>query len=143
MGFSTVEVGGSRYSVQKMNPMDALDFGVRVMTVVSPALGGIMEAVKEGGSAERDLPAFFSSLQSALSGGNAAAILKEALRRCFTPQNEGLADDVVFDKWFREHPGDMFPLAARAVWELVKDFLPPTLITRAAGISSKPAAKAL
>ena len=137
--FTKIKIDDRIYCVRKLSPMEAIDYGLKVATVISPALSGLVEITRESGDQSKAL----DGLSGALKGGEAGAILKEALRQCFTPENENLADEVTFNRWFQKYPGDMFVLASRAVWDLVKDFLPPMLITRAGEISSNLTAKAL
>ena len=56
-------------------------------------------------------------------------LVEEAHRRCYTPQNEALRDEVVFNRWFMEHPDQLYGAGLLAVWHLVKDFFPKTLAT--------------
>ena len=38
-------------------------------------------------------------------------------------------DEVVFNRWFMEHPDQLYGAGLLAVWHLVKDFFPKTLAT--------------
>jgi len=79
----------------------------------------------------QDMSKWISQAKEALKDPDFTALLKRALDQCFTPQNESLSDIVVFNRYFQEHPGDMFELGARAIIGLVKDFLPSHLATSA------------
>ena len=128
-----VKVGENVYPLQKMNPMEGMEYGMKVLAAVSPSFAGIYEAVKDGGEYEK----VFFELSKTLQQSDFTPLLKTAYGQCFTPQNESLADEVIFNRWFRDNPGDMFHLGALAVWELAKDFFPSQLVTMLSGLSSK------
>ena len=113
------------YSVMRFNPMDGMEFGTKLLSVIAPSMGGIVEATKEGG----DPGKVGAQLAYALKDPSLTPLLRQAFKQCFTPQNESLEDEAVFNKWFAQHPGDMFSLGAQAMWVLVKDFLPSQLTT--------------
>ena len=128
-----ITIGDKVYTVNKLNPMDGLEFGMEVVGVVSPSMGGVLEATREGGDPSK----VFVELGKALKDKSAAGILKKALAQCYTPESESLEDIVVFNRWFQAHPGDMFHLAVMATWNLVKDFLPSQLATMAGDWQTK------
>lgn len=115
------------YNVQKFNPLEGMEFGTQILAIVSPALGGIMEATKDGG----DPAKVGTELARSLKDPSLAPLLKRALGQCFTPENESLADEYVFNKYFAAVPQDLFVLGVQAVWVLVKDFFPSQLATLA------------
>lgn len=128
-----ITVNDKVYTLNKMNPMDGMEYGMEVLGVITPSMGGVMEATKEGGDATKA----FLELGKALKDKGATDILKKALKQCYTPEGESLEDIVAFNKWFQAHPGDMFQLAVVAVWHLVKDFLPSQLATIASSWQTK------
>ena len=121
------------YTAQRFNPLEGMEYGAKILALVSPALGGIMEATKDGG----DPAKVGAELGRSLKDPDLAPLLKKALGQCFTPENESLADEVTFNKWFMRHPGDMFSLGAQAAWQLVKDFFPSQLAGAASGLPTK------
>ena len=72
-------------------------------------------------------------LEQKLSGWNvpgASDLMQDAIARCWTPKNEKLSDLAAFNKWFQEHPGDLFQLGMKAAFEVARDFLPKPLVTK-------------
>jgi len=141
-----VSVGGKKYAVDLLNPLEALAWGPRVVALLGPSIGkvlsstdfealkgidlakqGIMEAA---GKLQNPLGALFACLGE-LKPEQVTALLNETLQHCYTPQNESLADQSVFNRWFKEYPGDMYPLGVMALVHLVKDFFPSQLVTAA------------
>lgn len=124
-GLGFITVGDNRYAVEKLNPLEAIAFGNRVLRVAGPALGNMYEAVREGG----DFGSVFCTAFAAYESAEVTALMTDALARCYTPRNEPMSNQVVLNSWFREHPGDLYHLGVRAMYELVKDFFPKQLAT--------------
>jgi len=147
-----VSVGGNKYAVDLLNPLEALAWGPRVIALLGPSIGKVMgsldfEALKgvdltqqgiaeAAGQFKGPLGALFSCLGE-LKPDQVTALLTETLQHCYTPQNESLADMAVFNRWFQEHPGDMYPLGVTALVHLVKDFFPKSLVTTASAFQQK------
>lgn len=140
-----INVGERRYAIDTLNPLEAIDWGVRVAVLLGGPLGRLLggcdlERLKNLDPARPD-PDSLGLLKDALASGLAGCaglnapeltdLLTQALRRCYTPENEALRDEAVFNRWFREHPGDLYPLGVKAVQQLVADFFPKTLVTLA------------
>ncbi len=118
------------YRFETLNPLEAVRFGNRVFKVFGPALLSLAAAKKDDGEAAGE--GVLAALAPALSGfddDKVSLLIEEALRRCYTPQNEALRDEVVFNRWFMEHPDQLYGAGLLAVWHLVKDFFPKTLAT--------------
>lgn len=120
------------YTIQPFNPLDGMEYGAKLLGLLAPALGGVIELTKEGG----DPLKVGGELATVLKNPEVTPLLKQALGQCFTPENQSLADEAVFNAWFRKFPGDMFVLGGKAVWELVKDFLPKPLGITASGLQT-------
>ena len=120
-GLGSFSLDGVTYRFEALNPLEAMRFGNRVFKVFGPALLSLASAKKDGGEMAGE--GVLASLAPALSE------MEEALRRCYTPQNEALRDEVVFNRWFMEHPDQLYGAGLLAVWHLVKDFFPKTLAT--------------
>lgn len=152
MNLDYISLGTHRYTVEKLNPMDAFDWGPRALALFGPSLGNILSSVdmdalteldfKNMGLAElaakvQQLVASTMTSCGELKCTEVSAMLRDAVQRCYTPQNESLADMAVFNSWFREHPGDLFPLGAMALVQLVKDFFPSQLAIAASAFLKK------
>lgn len=122
-----IKIEERAYSLTKFAPMDGMEYGTKVMAVVSPALGGLYEATKDGGNAIK----MASDFAAVFKDPTLTPLLRQAIGQCFTPKNESLADEYVFNTWFSQHPGDLFQLGVQSAWALVKDFLPSSLVTMA------------
>ena len=115
-GLGSFSLDGVIYRFEALNPLEAVRFGNRVFKVFGPAAGeGMLAALA---------PAL-----SEVDDDKVSLLIEEALRRCYTPQNEALRDEVVFNRWFMEHPDQLYGAGLLAVWHLVKDFFPKTLAT--------------
>jgi len=138
MSFSRVEIGKNTYTVEKMNPVDAIELSLKTAAIIGPPLAaGLVEnaGMLSGKRKEEinglNLKEFLAALSAALKDPALAEIYKTAYRQCRTPKNDDLGDIVEFNRWFREHPGDALELAGMAVYHLVKDFFPSSLSTNA------------
>ena len=129
-GLGSFSLDGIMYRFETLNPLEAVRFGNRVFKVFGPALLSLAAAKKDDGEAAGE--GVLAALAPALSGfddDKVSLLIEEALRRCYTPQNEALRDEVVFNRWFMEHPDQLYGAGLLAVWHLVKDFFPKTLAT--------------
>jgi hypothetical protein len=122
--FERIDVNERIYMLERFNPMQGLEYSAQLLSVVGPALGGLAAAGQQASAVQ-----VFSSLTMALKGPECAELLKTALRRCKTPQNESLENMAAFELWFSQHPEDMFELGAVAMVKLVSPFLPQRLRT--------------
>lgn len=147
-----LSVGGHRYALDLLNPLDAIAWGNRALSLFGPSLGKILGSIEfeklQGlDFSKMGLMEVFGKLQhlgamtlascGELKAAEVSGIMTEAVQRCYTPQNESLADETVFNRWFREHPGDLYPLGVMALVYLVKDFFPSQLVTAASGFMTK------
>jgi hypothetical protein len=121
------------YSVLRFNPIDGLEFGLKIMSVLSGSFGGWFEATKEGG----DVAKVGAELSKAFLNPELKPLLRTALSQVFTPENKSLSDEAVFNAWFIRHPEDMFDLSVRASWVLVKDFLPKSAVIAIQDLTAK------
>lgn len=144
-----ISIGSNRYAIDMLNPLDAISWGNRALALFGPALGKVVSSIdfeklqgldlsamglaEVGGKLQSFISATLASCGE-LKAGEATAMMTEALQRCYTPQNEPLADAAVFNRWFREHPGDLYPLGIMALVRLVKDFFPSQLATVASAL---------
>ena len=149
---SFISVGGKRYAIDLLNPIEAISWGNRALSLFGPSLGKIVNSIDFGKVQGIDLNAMglsdvFGKLQGLIAASfsscgeidseKASSLMNEALQRCYTPQNESLGDVAVFNRWFRENPGDLYPLGVMALVYLVKDFFPSQLVTAASAFQEK------
>lgn len=141
-----ITVNGRRYAIDLLNPLDAITWGSRVMTLIGPVFSvvvdssdlrklvvGLFTGKKELGDGQ-DLEETVETLAPALSSAFAACgkietaalnkIFTQAIRQCYTPKNEPLSNMDVFNRHFREYPKDLFMLGVMASYRLVRDFFP-------------------
>lgn len=152
MNLDTITLGPHRYALEKLNPMDAFEWGPRALALFGPSLGKILESVNMDALTGLDFKSMSladvaGKVQSLVAStmtscgelkcAEVSAMLRDAVQRCYTPENESLADMAVFNRWFRDHPGDLFPLGALALVHLVKDFFPSQLVTGLIGFLKK------
>ncbi|MFR3459765.1 MAG: phage tail assembly chaperone, partial [Bilophila wadsworthia] len=104
-GLGSFSLDGVIYRFEALNPLEAMRFGNRVFKVFGPALLSLASAKKDGGEmAGEGVLASLAPALSEMDEDKVSLLVEEALRRCYTPQNEALRDEVVFNRWFMEHP---------------------------------------
>ena len=118
------------YTIQPLNPMEAIAYGTKIAAVIAPALSSLTGGAGLKSGAEKLL----LSLGAALKDNDVSSLLKTAYDQCYTPQNESMADEVVFNKHFLAFPEDAYELGVRAAYLLVKDFFPKQLSTTLSGL---------
>ena len=128
-----MNLNGKEYAVERLSITATLLFVPEVLEAIGPSIGGILDAFNDGVSKDEVFKNLFSGVQSA----KLSAIMRKSLNQCITPENTYLKDANIFEKWFMEHPEDLFQLAGLATWELVHRFLPQALATKASGFLSK------
>lgn len=111
-------VNDHEYKYRGLNPFDALDFGSRVAKLLAPALASGMNVGEALVNASKSV-----------DSKEIASLLKEALGYCYTPEKEALDNEATFNKWFNEHPDELFEAGIKAVYSLVNPFLPRVINT--------------
>lgn len=130
---SFITVNTRRYAIDKLNPLDAVAWGNRVISAIGPSFGGLADAFNE----DKNMPASFAKALSSFNHEEVTKLLQDAYQHVYTPENESLADMAVFNAWFRKYPGDLYQVGVMAVYELVKDFFPSQLATAASAFQEK------
>lgn len=123
--FTRIKIEDQVYICNRLNPLDALDFGMKVVSLVGPVLQGVIEATKEDGVAEKAI----LHIGKALKDKEVVPVLRQAIGQCFTSDNQALSDEVTFNKWFMQYPGHLFHLGALAVYHLARPFIPQQVAT--------------
>ena len=93
-------INDREYTVDILNPLDAIKWINRLR------YSGLMS---EGGAAA--------------DSEEVSKMMLEAVKRCWTPENNKLSDEVEFRCWFTAHPEDLYQLGYAAVMEVCRDFL--------------------
>lgn len=104
-----ITINGNTYTAEPLNPHEAIGWANRLIPVVGPVL------------TDKSLDKW--------NGPEASRLMQEAVARCWTPENEKLSEQAVFNRWFQKHPRDLIELGARAAFEVARDFLPEALHT--------------
>lgn len=130
-GIGTFTVGSHAYKFEELAPTDALRFGVKVTKSLGPALAKLGEAATNaaGKTDPKELVAAFGPALGMVDDAVLEELLRTAMQRVYTPQNESLSNEAVFNAWFREHKEDLFPVGLYALYHLTKDFFPKALAT--------------
>ena len=121
-GMGECKVNGRTYKFDLRPPMEAIDLGSRVLKAAGGAL------VSSCGEGEVHYDAIAKAL-SVVEASELSALMKEALKRSYTPEQEPLSNEAVFHSWFNQNPQDLFVAGALAVFEQVRDFFPSGLST--------------
>ena len=121
-------VNGNEYAVEAMRADTAYRFGIKIAALLAPALPAIVSA-----AATKAIEAI-QGLN--LDPDKLTAASEEARQHLILPDNTLAKTPGAFDRWFNEHPEDMFQANLRAIWELVSDFLPAELRTAISAAAS-------
>lgn len=121
-GMGEFKANGRTYKFDLLPPMEAIDFGSRVLKVAGGALVSVC------GEGEVKYEAIAKALGT-VDASELSALMKEALKRTYTPEQEPLSNEAVFHSWFNQHPNDLFIAGMLSVFEQVKDFFPSGLST--------------
>ena len=121
-GMGEFKVNGRMNKLDLLPPMEAIDFGSRVLK----AAGGALVSICGEGEVHYDA---IAKALSVVEASELSALMKEALKRSYTPEQEPLSNEAVFHSWFNQNPQDLFVAGALAVFEQVRDFFPSGLST--------------
>lgn len=122
-GMSEFKVNGRTYKFDILTPMDAISFGSRVLKAAGGALLSIC-----GEASSVNYKAIADALSS-VDPEELSSLMREALNRVYTPEQEPLKNEAVFNAWFNKYPEDLFVAGVMAVFEQVRDFFPFGLST--------------
>ena len=135
----SITVNNRKYSIDLLNPMEAIAWSSRAASLFLPLLEQVAAGIDWKGLAGLDLEDKNSAALMEKLQGAAAAIfgscgkiksketsdmMNEAIQRCYTPENEPLANMEVYNRHFREYPEDLLILGMMAIGRLVRDFFP-------------------
>lgn len=126
--------GHYTYSYEILMPLDALAFGARVFKLAGGGIAALIAAKNQG--TELDSGSLFQTFAEALRSideDKLSQLMTESIQRCYTPENQALSDALVFQRWFRDHPEELYPVGVLAIYNLVKDFFPLSLVTTPSG----------
>lgn len=147
----TFTVNKRSYLIELMPPLEALEYAPKVTAVIIPAIPAMMaaggalvsgdaETILEVGEGLSRNPETLVTMGRALADNTLSGLMKTAMNHVRTADGTPLGAGDSFNQWFRKYPQDMFEVAGRAVWEQVREYLPPGLnIADAARNLSTPA----
>ena len=123
----TLSIDGRTYRLMPMQPLNGLPFALKVAVnlgagIVSLDAGGFsLNALSEDQSMEKALSAVIVAASS-IDPDKAHQLMREALSYEVYADTTKLSDDMHFNSWFNEHPGDLLPVAIWAIKEHVGRF---------------------
>ena len=147
-----IAVSGKKYAIELLNPLEGISWGIKAASLFGPALGKAVAGIDfdrlqgidlakmdlaEVGDKARGLLVAALSACGEVDDAKATNMLTAAIKRCYTPQGEGLSNEATFNAYFREHPGDLYPLGVMALFRLVRDFFPSPPVTAIAALAKK------
>ena len=115
------------YRLTPMQPLNGLPFALKVAAnlgsgIASLDAGGFsLNALSEEQSLEKALSAVIVAASS-IDPDKAHQLMREALNYEVYADTTKLSDDLHFNSWFDEHPGDLLPVAIWAIKEHVGRF---------------------
>ena len=126
-GISSFTVGADTYKYVELAPLEAMRFGIKVAKALGPAVAKIGEA-----ASGKDVASVTASIGPALATVDEETLdelLKTAISRVYTPVNECLGNQAVFNSWFKDRKDSLFTVSFMALFHLSKDFFPKALDT--------------
>lgn len=123
----TLSLEGRTYRLIPMQPLNGLPFALKVASnlgsgIASLDAGGVsLNALKEDQSLEKALSAVIVAASS-IDPDKTHQLMREALSYEVYADTTKLSDDLHFNSWFDEHPGDLLPVAIWAIKEHVGRF---------------------
>ncbi len=132
---STISIEGRDYTLELLPPMQGASFGLRISSLLGGILGGILgdqsseeglskflKENKDNENAYERILYLFLKYASSFDPKEIEIILKEAMNSNVNCPNGKLSDPAIFDIWFAQHPGDLYPVGIWAAWEQAKPF---------------------
>ena len=128
----TLSIEGRTYRLIPMQPLNGLPFALKVAAnlgagIASLDAGGFsLNALKVEG--EGDSPGMEKALSAVIVAASSIdpdkthQLMREALSYEVYADTTKLSDDLHFNSWFDEHPGDLLPVAIWAIKEHVGRF---------------------
>lgn len=124
-GIREFVVGEDTYKYVELTPIEALRFGPRVAKVLGPILHPLISSLdKEGNVQVKHIMASIGSELEKIDEEEMLKLIMGALTHVFTPQNESLGNEAVFNSWFSVKKSDLFIVGFMAVFKLAQDFFP-------------------
>ena len=123
----TLSIEGRTYRLVPMQPLNGLPFALKVASnlgsgIASLDAGGFsLNALGEDQSLEKALSAVIVAASS-IDPHKTHQLMREALSYEVYADTTKLSDDLHFNSWFDEHPGDLLPVAIWAIKEHVGRF---------------------
>lgn len=122
-----LSIEGRTYRLTPMQPLNGLPFALKVAAnlgsgIASLDAGGFsLNALTEEQSLEKALSAVIVAASS-IDPDKAHQLMREALSYEVYADTTKFSDDLHFNSWFDEHPGDLLPVAIWAIKEHVGRF---------------------
>ena len=144
-----IKIQDRTYPIERLNAIECMEWGLQTMSIFGFMIESVMQSTDEKKPSSFNLEDF-KNLEAEISSADmqktrniisrlllsmkdlqyreASKMLNQALGRCYTPENESLSDTVVYNRWFRQYPGDHLYLAIKALFALVAGFLTKPLV---------------
>lgn len=122
-----LSIEGRTYRLTPMQPLNGLPFALKVAAnlgsgIASLDAGGFsLNALSEEQSLEKALSAVIVAASS-IDPDKVHQLMRDALSYEVYADTTKLSDDLHFNNWFDEHPGDLLPVALWAIKEHVGRF---------------------
>lgn len=131
-------IGSHVYAVETLNVEEAINFANKVVRTFGPLImGGAASLFSESSFDDSQAIGIISQGLRQLDEKTFNEIMFFALDRTITPDNSYLRDIAVRNAWFTQYPEELFMVICYAVFHLVADFFPKTLLTKASNLISQ------
>ncbi len=119
-----LEIEGRVYALRTMPPLQALAFAPKVATMLAGVLTGQLEQLARSYRAGNlaAMGAVVLELLPKIPAEQFTALAREAFGYEVYAGNAKLSDNTHFTNWFRDHPGDLLPVASWAIWSHAKPY---------------------
>jgi len=122
-----LDIEGRKYALFPMPPMNSVYYGPKVVQSLSQCISGVDLAavVAAAESSESKAESLGMELLKMLPNLDAKVfsdLMMEAMQFEVSCPSGKLSVESIFNQWFTDHPGDLFPVGIWAIWEHSKDY---------------------
>lgn len=137
-GLGTFVIESTEYRYEFLAPIEAMTFGAKVSKLLGTVLIGVANGLDT--NARTINTADINAALATVDPEETAKLGLEALKHCYVQVNGSwvsLKDESYFNKFFMEHPEQLYQASIQAIWNLASPFLPKAIRTIADGFAQR------